>query len=817
MSFRRARGGGGAAAPGAAARDNAETDDSDWSGEPKVESGKMADKRGEEMEELEKELGEAADEADAATPRIRSNFKDTVFYSHRVVTGADGKATINVEFPDNLTDWRITARGITDVARVGEGFQNVKTKKQLILRDQAPRFFVEGDVVTLSGIIMNRYEVDLAVKAMLTLNPGSESGLASYQLFPETPDVQDITVPAGGELRVDWRVRMTGAGKFIIRMLALSAVESDATEKSYNCKVRGAEMYQATTSVITDEQTSQSFSVDLPDKLDPEQTNLDLQLSPSVAALAMDALPYLLEFPYGCVEQTMSRFLPAVIVRKTLADAGVSLEEIGRRRQALDYQGVNPQAAYWYKRNPVFNTQTMESIIAYGLQRLAIMQQGDGGWGWWQNGQSDTYMSAYVCYGLQTAKEAGVVFDYSMLDRGTSFLARLARSEKNVHRVAYIAYVLSYAGKHDKELLDLIYNRRDDLTHQSRAMVCMAEWLAGDKERAKILISNIEDYRKEDTEKGTVWWDGGREYWWWYNDKIETNAFVMQAFTMVDPTNKYLEQHVRWLAQNRKGSRWNSTKDTSHAVSALMGYARASGELSRSYNVTVKLNGEPIHKWEVTPDNIFALQTNLRLTGQQLTPGKHVFTIEREGQGKVYFSSMLTYFSKEDHLKASGNELHIDRKYYKLIEKIEEVDVTKRNPDGTTTTHKEKRLGYDRVLLENGAQLLSGDKIEVELNLKADNDYEYLAFEDFKPAGCEPVALRSGQGFAGGLVQNVELRDDRVAFFVSYMPQGTARLKYQLRCEIPGTFSALPTQGGSMYVREVRANSEEWKVTISDK
>jgi len=345
-------------------------------------------------------------------------------------------------------------------------------------------------------------------------------------------------------------------------------------------------------------------------------------------------------------------------------------------------------------------------------------------------------------------------------------------------------------------------------------MVCMAEWLAGDKERAQILISNIEDYRKEDTEVGTVWWDGGKEYWWWYNDKVETNAFVMQAFTMVDPQNEYLEKHVRWLAQNRKGSRWNSTKDTSHAVSALMAYARATGELSRSYTVSVKMDGNEIHKWEVTPENIFALQTNVRLDSQTLTPGEHTFEIVREGEGKVYFSSFLSYFSKEDHLKASGNEIHIDRKYYKLIEKVVEVDVPNENGEGT---HKEKRVTFERELLETGAQLKSGDKIEVELNLKADNDYEYLAFEDFKPAGCEPVALRSGQGYAGGLCQNVELRDDRVAFFISYMPQGTARLKYQLRCEIPGTFSALPTQGGSMYVAEVKANSEEWKVTITDK
>lgn len=819
-SFRRARGGDRSKemldgeAPGAPAPSTALKD--------KGESGGMALEEAEKK--LEDGLEEQAQQNGSAVPRIRSNFKDSAFYSHSVVTGPDGTARVEFNFPDNLTDWQITLRGITQQAQVGEAFGNVKVTKNLILRDQAPRFFVEGDVVTLSGIIMNRYPQDVAVKAMLTLNPMDSATqdeartFCGFELFPETPDSQSVTVKAGGEVRVDWMVRMTRSGLFRIRMAALSALESDATQKDYNCKVRGAELYQAVNAVIKDGETSQSFDVTLPEKLDPEQTKLDLMLSPSVAALAMDAIPYLLEYPYGCVEQTMSRFLPAVVVRKTLADAGISLEEIGERRAKLAYDGTNPQAAYWYKHNPVFSTNTMNAIIETGLKRLAIMQHGDGGWGWWQYGDSDTYMSAYVVYGLQTAKNAGVQFDFSMLDRGVNFLSGEARKEKDLHRAAYIAWTLSFAGKADKELLDKVYDRRDDLTHLSRSMICMAQWLAGDKERARILVSNIEDYRKEDTKLGTVWWDGGKQYWWWYNDKIETNAFVMQAITMVDPQNKFLDQHVRWLAQNRKGSRWNSTKDTSHAVQALMGFAKARGELGRTYSVSVKMDGKVIKTWDVTPQNVFALQTNLRLDGSQLTPGKHQFTIERtSGEGKVYFSSFCSYFSKEDKLPATGNEIHIDRKYVKLVEKVVEVKVNKTQPDGTVKEVTEKRLDYDRIPLEYGAKLQSGDLIEVQLGITADNDYEYLAFEDFKPAGCEPVALRSGQGFAGGLCQNVELRDDRVAFFVSYMRQGYAGLKYQLRCEVPGTFSALPTQGGSMYVNEVRANSEEWKVTITDK
>lgn len=821
---RRARGGGAMDADGAPTPPSAAPNDE--AARELEELGRMEDKSG-----ANDWSGEAAEDAGMAAPRIRSEFKDTAFYSHRVRTGPAGETTVRVEFPDNLTDWRVAARGITKMAKVGEAFHSVKTSKQLILRDQAPRFFVEGDVVTLSGVVMNRYETALEVQAMLLLNPKDTAtaddlaAFASYELFPETPDVQVVSVPANGEIRVDWRVRMTGAGSLKLRMLALSSVESDATEKSYHVKVRGAEMVQGHAAVINGGESSQSFTVSLPEQMDVEQTVMDLQLSPSVAALAMDAIPYLLEFPYGCVEQTMSRFLPAVIVRKTLQDTGISLEDIGKRRAQLAYDGVNPQAAYWYKRNPVFDTATLDAILEAGLKRLGVMQQRDGGWGWWSGGQADMYMSAYVIYGLHTAREANLPFDYGMLDRGIAFLARQARTERNLNRAAYSAYVLSYVGKPDKELLDKLFERRDDLTHQTRAMLCMAQHLSGDAERARILLSNMEDYRKEDLDAGTVWWDGGNQYWWWWNDRIETNAFVMRAFTMVDPKNQYLEKHVRWLAQNRKGSRWNSTKDTSHAVAALMDYARVSGELNRSYTVTVYrapagmpgATREPVHTWDVTPENVFALQTNVRLRGSQLPPGEHVFTIEREGEGRVYFSSFVSYFSKEEKLKATSNHIAIERKYYKLIEKQEEVTITRRMADGTTREVKEMRTAYDRELLEYGAQLESGDLVEVELGLTADNDYEYLMFEDFKPAGCEPVALRSGGGRVGGLVQNVELRDDRTAFFVSYMPQGYARLKYQLRCEIPGTFSALPTQGGSMYVTEVKANSEEFKLDIVDK
>ena len=118
--------------------------------------------------------------------------------------------------------------------------------------------------------------------------------------------------------------------------------------------------------------------------------------------------------------------------------------------------------------------------------------------------------------------------------------------------------------------------------------------------------------------------------------------------------------------------------------------------------------------------------------------------------------------------------------------------------------------------LPSGALLKSGDMIEVELVLDAKNDYEYVVFEDMKPAGCEPVEVRSGPGEGAGVYSQMELRDEKVAFFISHLPQGTRAVRYRLRAEIPGQFHALPTNGYAMYAPEVRCLSDEWRGGIAD-
>ena len=155
----------------------------------------------------------------------------------------------------------------------------------------------------------------------------------------------------------------------------------------------------------------------------------------------------------------------------------------------------------------------------------------------------------------------------------------------------------------------------------------------------------------------------------------------------------------------------------------------------------------------------------------------------------------------------------MDRALYKLVPVKAVEDVAGSRGQAL----KQRREKYERMKLEVGDTVESGDLIEVELSVESKNDYSYLVFEDWKAAGLEAVELRSGHSYEGGLSSFVEYRDERVALFVRSLPRGRHNLSYRLRAEIPGSFSALPTRAEGMYAPELRGNSDEMKIVVRDR
>lgn len=331
---------------------------------------------------------------------------------------------------------------------------------------------------------------------------------------------------------------------------------------------------------------------------------------------------------------------------------------------------------------------------------------------------------------------------------------------------------------------------------------------------------------------GTACWRGGQRHrvfnltgdkvrrkkpgtvFWWNND-IEANAWALRALVRLEPKSELAPRLVKWLLNNRKnGYYWRSTRDTTLCISAMSDFVLASGEGRPDYTIRFELDGGRVVKEvKVDKDNFFTYDNRFVVQGVALGSGKHTLKITKTGKGAAYLNTYLRYFTQEEHIRAAGHELKVDRSYYLLKQIPYEVKVEGSEGQGV----KEKRLRYERVLLKNGDSVESGDLIQVELRITADNSYTYLAFEDMKPAGCEPVDLRSGGKGQEGFWTYMELRDEKVVFFLSSVDQGEHLLRYRLRAEIPGVFHALPSKLYAMYVPELRANSEEMLLRIQDR
>jgi uncharacterized protein YfaS (alpha-2-macroglobulin family) len=178
----------------------------------------------------------------------------------------------------------------------------------------------------------------------------------------------------------------------------------------------------------------------------------------------------------------------------------------------------------------------------------------------------------------------------------------------------------------------------------------------------------------------------------------------------------------------------------------------------------------------------------------------------------VYFNAYLTNFTLEDFITKAGLEVKVNRKYYKL-ERVK--DASEKVPGSRGQVADRKVEKYRRVELPTGSMLKSGDLVEVELEIDSKNDYEYLLFEDPRAAGFEPMAVRSGYN-GNDMGAYMEVRDDRICFYVRRLALGKHSVSYRMRAEIPGKFSALPAKASAMYAPELKGNSDASKLSVKD-
>ncbi len=362
--------------------------------------------------------------------QVRSDFRSTILWLPDIKTDADGTAIVKVKYPDSLTTWSATARVASTGNEFGIGSSSTRTKQPLIVRLQAPRFFVVGDTVTVSAVINNN--TDEAMRVAPTL---IAEGVTLQQMTGAQPTVD---VKPNSETRVDWQVAVTHASEAKLKVEARAAKYADAMEKTFTIFEHGIEKFVSRSGKMRGD--SVAIKLDIPKERRTDSTELTVQVAPSMATTMLDALPYLIDYPYGCTEQTMSRFLPAVITAKTLRDLGLKPETAMNKI----FGGIEASTAAATHPQGRRDLKELDRITKAGLERLYDFQHTDGGWGWWKEGDSDHFMTAYVVWGMTLARQAGVDVKSDSLQRAVAFLDKeLVEEENSYDAQAWMLHALA--------------------------------------------------------------------------------------------------------------------------------------------------------------------------------------------------------------------------------------------------------------------------------------------------------------------------------------------------------------------------------------
>lgn len=713
------------------------------------------------------QLADFKNESDMVQPVIRKEFKDTAYWKPSAITGSDGRATVKFRLPDNLTTWRATARAVTADTKVGAATQKVISRKDVILRLETPRFMTQGDTVTLSGIVHNYLKQDKSTQISISVS-------GAHLLSPAQ---QTVTIPKQGEHRIDWQISAPQTGEIRLLAKALTNTESDAVELALGVVPRGLHETKAESWTTTDDNAEQEFSLDLPANTDLNSRQLRVEVSPSVTGTLFGALDYLTTFPYGCTEQTMSSFLPNIIVAQTVKE---------------------------FKTASIRNPDDLRNKVARGRNRLYAFQHEDGGWGWWKDDVTDPFMTAYVVDGLTLAKQAGYEIDDARLARGRDKLDSLLgmREFEDADTRAFMIYALTESGGANPNHVEKLFAERSNLQPYGRALLALTLSLIKDRRTAEV-ATEIE--RTAVLDQVTAHWESKRapmidftEY-----DRTEGTALSLKALTRIKPDSELLPRAARWLVSNdrRQGYYWQSTKDTAFAIYGLIDYAKVSHELTPSYDLEVYVNGETVLAQRVTEAT--ALGTlSIGRKGAAVAETNHIRIVKR-GKGTLYLSSSVAYYTNEENVAARGSsELTVSREYLRL--RVEQVGY---------------QLKWIAVPLTGAIK--SGDLIVVKLHLTG-KKARHLMLEDPIPPGAEQLesvgnlnldyADRSWTDWYSAR----EFRGRRTVFFMDYF-DGDATLRYAMRVQIPGEFVVAPARAELMYQPATNANSATQHFSFFDR
>ena len=715
---------------------------------------------------------------------LRDDFIDTPYWTPALVTDSEGRASVELRLPDNLTTWRMDARAWTKPPDgpllVGESTHDLQSALPLLIRPQTPRFFIVGDRAQLAAVVNNNSESALTVTVTM-------DNLAGLTLAESTPQSQVADIPAGGRARLTWLVEVgdvkSVAPSFTVRShdgaygdasISPVSADSDGALPVYN--------YAAPETVgaagMMSDAGRRVEALLLPSNLDLRKGSLDIRLDKSLAGVVTQSLTALdaeASRYRECADSLVSRLLANLAAYRALAQLAL------------------PDSALEDK---------LEARIAESLPKLTERQNDDGGWSWCGAGYSSQMTSAHALLALARARGQGYAVDAAVIRRAQTYLRAayvapsLAAEHWQLNRAAFLDYALAQSGAPDSQRTAELYESRQRLNLDALAL--LAQTLYGinpdDGARLDALAQQLLNAAASRA-TGTFFEERQPDAWNWSSD-IRSTALALDALLTIQPDSQLLPNVVRYLVSARQGGHWGSLQASTWAITALTNWMLHSGELEPSYAYSAAINGDALLEDAAIPDSALQADTLEVDIGQLIHGETNLLEIKRgAGGGALYYTAHLNALLPVPALQPLSRGIDIARAY--------------------TVPGDETRSPI--------ASAAIGDTVQVRLRIIAPNTLRNVVIEDYFPAGAEAIdpALDTSQqigaspggegidpqaqGWGWWHFDHIEFRDEKATIYASYLPRGVYEYVYSIRPTVAGDYLVIPPTAQEMHFPEVYA------------
>jgi hypothetical protein len=812
----------------------------------------------------------------SAPLQIRKNFSETAFFFPDLRTDDSGSVSFSFTMPEALTRWKTMIFAHTKDLAFGYSEKTIVTQKQLMVQPNLPRFLREGDRMELGVKVVNLSDSEMTGQIELQLTDPS-TGLTTDGIFSNRQANQYFTVAAGQSAIVDFPIDIPYQYNkpLSYRIIARSKTYSDGEEAALPVVSNRMLVTESLPLNMPGDGTKEFQFSKLLHSDSSETLNhhaLTVEFTSNPAWYAVQALPYLMEYPYECAEQSFNRFyanalatnithsspkIQAIFDQWRTTDTAALLSNLEKNQEL---KSVLLQETPWVLEGKtesqqkqhialLFDMVRMSRELESSLAKIQQMQSPNGGFVWFKGGPDDRYITQYILTGIGRLQKlnaipssmAGKVQDIvkaalpyldGKIKSDYDAILREKKSKPSSKKpvpvwigelpVDYL-YMRSFFPQYGipgSTLSAISYFRKQaqqqwlQYSKYMQGMIALALFRTGDIQTAKNIIASLKETAIRDEEKG-MYWKGMEGGYYWWQAPIETQSLLIEAFHEVGNSPKDEAALKTWLLKQKQTHNWSTSKATADACYALLipGQSESNGSARPGASPSADnwLNVERNVEIQLGNKPLPAPSATEAGTGyfKQVVDGAHV--LPSMGNIKV---TMRTAGSGSS-LPAWGA---VYWQYFENLDKISAADNAKAPLRLTKKLFIEKNTDRGPILepLTDNAVLHPGDKVKVRIELRSDRDLEYVHMKDMRASCMEPVNVLSQYKWQDGLGYYESTKDASTDFFFGSLPKGTYVFEYPLFVGQKGNFSNGVTSIECMYAPEFGFHSEGIRVNVEE-